>query len=256
MRYEQKKPSGCMPCAPTTCNPSLLCQNTFQAFQFPLFSQSSIPSNIIRQAWPCDIHHSYIKRLHALTMVKKLAKQPTMAPEKQPAGIDKKPTMAPEKQPVTANDKLVKEKPRTAEARFADILADASNAYREASGQSLDEFMDPPLRSVGDLTAQLDKRNLGFSQYRNKRRTLIDIVSAVMTPVELVASMAAGAASEAFSPAEGIFSAVLWLIGVANNVSSSYDRIIELFRQLKVCQLLILKMIAIRAAWQRCTDVD
>ncbi|KFA45741.1 hypothetical protein S40293_09455 [Stachybotrys chartarum IBT 40293] len=120
-----------------------------------------------------------------------------------------------------------------AEARFAAILADAGRVFRDSSGDNLDYFMNPTITSLDDLKTQLDIENWRFSDYRNRHRKIIDAVAAVVQPVELMGDIVAGAASEVFAPTQSIFSAVLFLVNAANNVSASYDRILDLFDQLK-----------------------
>jgi hypothetical protein len=118
--------------------------------------------------------------------------------------------------------------------QFAAVVAEAAKRYKKASGQKVEDFMTPPMRSLDDLKAQLDRQNEGFTTFRAKRDNIYSTLSAMLTPVVIVGDVIVGAASETFPPAQSIYSAVMYLIGAANNVSAAYDTILELFSQLEV----------------------
>ena len=120
------------------------------------------------------------------------------------------------------------------EAAFQAVLSDAAKLYRETSGQKIDDFMDPPMRGIDDLKHQLDTQNDRFSAFRAKRESLFGALSAMLKPVEIVGEVVSGAAGEVFPPTQTIFTAVMFLVNAANDVSSTYDSILELFEQLKV----------------------
>lgn len=131
---------------------------------------------------------------------------------------------------------VVDRKPQAMESLFAAILADAAKLYSESSGNaiSLGDFSAPQMNSVEDLKHHLELQNGKFSQFREKRQSIFDAISVALRPVELVGEMVAGVASDVFAPAQSIFCAVMYLVNAANNVSSMYDSIVELFDQLKV----------------------
>ncbi len=120
------------------------------------------------------------------------------------------------------------------ETQFAAILADAAKVYADSVGSSIDEFMKPPMRSVEDLTHQLDIQNERFSEFRAKRHAIFGAIATALKPVEMVGDIVSGAASEVFAPSQNIYSAVMYLVNAAHDVSSTYDSIIELFEELKV----------------------
>lgn len=120
------------------------------------------------------------------------------------------------------------------QAQFSAILEGAAKSFSDASGEKLVDFLNPPLKSVADLTRQLDLQNNDFGQFRARRQKIFSTLAAALTPVEVIGEIVAGAASDTFSPAEGIFGAVAYLIGGARDVSAIYDAIVELFEQLKV----------------------
>lgn len=124
--------------------------------------------------------------------------------------------------------------PPAMDVQFAAVVADAAKLYRESSGEAAEDFMTPPMRSLDDLKTQLNRQNEGFSAFRDKRDNIFSTLSAMLTPVQVVGELVVGPASEAFPPAQNIFSAVMYLINAANNVSAAYDTIVELFVQLKV----------------------
>ncbi|KAL6865505.1 hypothetical protein ACO1O0_001599 [Amphichorda felina] len=124
------------------------------------------------------------------------------------------------------------DRPR-AEAEFQAVLEDAAKLYKETSGQTIDEFMNPPMRGIDDLKHHLDAHNDRFSSFRAKRDSLFGALSAMLKPVETLGEVVSGPASEVFPPTQSIFSAVMFLVNAAHDVSSTYDSILELFEQLK-----------------------
>lgn len=123
---------------------------------------------------------------------------------------------------------------QSGETQFAAILADAAKSYSDTTGDRLDDFMTPTMRSVDDLMHHLDLQNDRFSEFRAKRHTIFGAIAIALKPVELVGDIVSGAASEVFAPSQNIYSAVMYLVNAAHNVSSTYDSIVELFEELKV----------------------
>lgn len=120
------------------------------------------------------------------------------------------------------------------DAQFAAIVADAARQYADSSGISLESFMSPPMKSVEQLKRQVDLQNDQFKNFRAKRHSIFKALTLAFKPVEIAGEMAAGPASDAFPPSQNIFSAVLYLIGAAHNVSTMYDTIEELFDHVRV----------------------
>jgi hypothetical protein len=126
-----------------------------------------------------------------------------------------------------------------ARAEFSAVLAEAAKRYKDSSGgESLDDFMTPPMRSLDDLKTQLALQNEHFSSFREKRDTIFSTLSLVLKPVESLGDVILGTAANVYPPTQSIFAAVTLLVGAANNVSSAYDSIVGLFNQLKVCALI------------------
>ena len=130
--------------------------------------------------------------------------------------------------------KEVEKKPKGSQAEFQAVLRDAAKLYKESAGQSINEYMSPRMNSVEDLKMQLNVNNDRFSSFRSKRASLFSALSAMLKPVEIVGEVVSGAAGEVFPATQSIFSAVMFLINAANNVSTTYDSILDLFNQLKV----------------------
>ncbi|OAQ74510.1 NACHT and TPR domain-containing protein [Purpureocillium lilacinum] len=128
-----------------------------------------------------------------------------------------------------------KQTPPGMERQFADVLESAAKLYKDNTGEalSLQSFTTPPMRTVEDLKLQLSRQNEDFAAFRAKRQNLFSVLSAALKPVEVVGEVVAGAASDAFAPAQNIYAAVLYLVNAAHNVSATYDAIVELFEQLK-----------------------
>lgn len=118
------------------------------------------------------------------------------------------------------------------ERQFADVLKSAAKVYKDSTGETLESFMTPPMRTVDDLERELSRRNGTFAAFRAKRRTLFDALVVVLKPVEVAGHIVASAASDAFAPAQNIYAAVMYLVNAARNVSATYDAILELFAQL------------------------
>jgi hypothetical protein len=115
------------------------------------------------------------------------------------------------------------------------IYGQAIKRYREITDDTLDaEFLEK-IQNVDDLTKEIDTRNAKFSEFREKRGGLFDVLKTALIPVELFGNLAAGGASMAFPPSSLVFGAVTYLISAAKGVSASYNAIQDLMVTLKVC---------------------
>ncbi|KAI5460361.1 hypothetical protein BGZ63DRAFT_246396 [Mariannaea sp. PMI_226] len=123
--------------------------------------------------------------------------------------------------------------PSSLQAQFSAIVDEASKRFSESSSERLEDYLNPPVKSVSELENQLDLHNAKFAQFRDKRRKIFDVLAAALDPIEVIGEIVSGAASDMFKPAEGIFGAILYLINGARDVASTYDAIVELFEQLK-----------------------
>lgn len=120
------------------------------------------------------------------------------------------------------------------ESRFASLVEDAHKEFLASADESQKNFHSPPIHSANELLRLVRDRNEQFENFRSRERRLIDVVGSLLKPIEVIGGAAAGAAESVFPPAQGIFSAVMYLVGAACNVSEMYDAIIELFTRLQV----------------------
>ncbi|RYP54147.1 hypothetical protein DL769_010400 [Monosporascus sp. CRB-8-3] len=113
------------------------------------------------------------------------------------------------------------------------IYTRAINKYREITKEDLDVALLQKLQTVDDLGKEINERNESFSEYRNKRRGIFDVMKAALGPVQLFGGLAAEGASMVFAPSSLVFGAVTHLMAAAEGVSSSYDAIQDLMGSLK-----------------------
>ncbi|KAH7122968.1 hypothetical protein EDB81DRAFT_665478 [Dactylonectria macrodidyma] len=119
------------------------------------------------------------------------------------------------------------------QTQFSNIVTSAAKRFADVSGSKLEDFLNPPLRSIDELTRRIDSQNGDFESFRARRQTIFSTLAAALSPIETAGEILAGAASDTFSPAQGIFGVVAYLIGGARDVSGIYDAIVELFELLK-----------------------
>jgi hypothetical protein len=119
-------------------------------------------------------------------------------------------------------------------AQIPAIYARAISKYEEITDEKLDTAFLAKLMNVDDLTREIDTRNTQFSEFREKRGVIFDVLKTAMIPVQLFGDLAAGGASMVFAPSSLVFGAVSYLMNAAKGVSSSYDAIAELMGSLKV----------------------
>lgn len=114
------------------------------------------------------------------------------------------------------------------------IYEKAIRKYHEITGETLAAEFLTKIRSVNDLTKEIDARNSSFREFRAKRGALFDVLEAALIPVQLFGNLAAGGASMVFPPSSLVFGAVMHFVGAANGVSASYDAIQDLMEMLQV----------------------
>ena len=120
------------------------------------------------------------------------------------------------------------------ERRFSSLVEEAHKEYLASADENQKDFLSPPITSANALLRLIRDQNEQFSNFRNRERRLLDVVSNLIRPVEVIGGVAAGAAEEVFPPAQSIFTAVMYLVNAANDVSDMYDAIIDLFTRLQV----------------------
>ncbi|KAL2832224.1 NACHT and TPR domain protein [Aspergillus pseudoustus] len=118
-------------------------------------------------------------------------------------------------------------------AQIPTIYARAIAKYQEITDEKLDADFLRRLQNVDDLTREIDTRNQQFSEFREKRGVIFDVLKTALIPVQLFGDLAAGGASMVFPPSSLVFGAVTYLMNAAKGVSRSYDAISELMGSLK-----------------------
>ncbi|KAJ5819255.1 NACHT and TPR domain protein [Penicillium riverlandense] len=113
------------------------------------------------------------------------------------------------------------------------IYEKAIRKYREITGETLGVDFFTKIRSVSDLTKEIDERNRAFREFREKRGAIFDVLKAALVPVQLFGNLAAGGASMVFAPSSLVFGAVMQLVDAAKGVSASYDAIQDLMQMLQ-----------------------
>lgn len=120
------------------------------------------------------------------------------------------------------------------ESRFASLVDDAYKIYLASAQDSQKDFRNPPITSANALLRLVRDQNEQFVNFRSREGKLLEVVDALLKPIEVIGGIVAGAAEEAFPPSQHIFSAVMYLIGAAKDVSDMYDAILDLFTRLQV----------------------
>ncbi|KAE8385186.1 NACHT and TPR domain protein [Aspergillus alliaceus] len=116
---------------------------------------------------------------------------------------------------------------------FSAIYENAIRKYHEITGETLEVDLLTGIRSVSDLTKEIDERNRAFREFREKRGAIFDVLEATLIPVQLFGNLAAGGASMVFPPSSLVFGAVMHLVGAAKGVSASYEAIQDLMQMLQ-----------------------
>lgn len=115
------------------------------------------------------------------------------------------------------------------------ICEKAIRKYHEITGETLAVDFLTNIRTVSDLTKEIDEKNIAFREFREKRSAIFDALEAALIPVQLFSNLAAGeAVSVVFPPSSLVFRAVIYLVGAAKGVSASYDAIQDLMQMLQV----------------------
>ncbi|KAJ2901459.1 nacht and tpr domain protein [Zalerion maritima] len=117
--------------------------------------------------------------------------------------------------------------------QFQAVLDKARKEHRLSKEQGhLDFFKQPPMSNVGELLAVIGLKNQKFEAFRAKNHRIYSVMRSTLTPIEVVGGIIAGAAEEVFSPAQILFSSVMFFVTAARGVSEAYDSIISLMEQL------------------------
>ena len=129
---------------------------------------------------------------------------------------------------------VLSERREELEKRFGSLVEDAYNVYLKSAEASQKDFNNPPITSANALLRLIRDQNEQFVNFRNRERRLIDVVGTLLKPIEVIGGIVAGGAEDVFPPSQHIFSAVMYLVGAAGDVSDMYDAILDLFVRLQV----------------------
>ncbi|KAL4916393.1 NACHT and TPR domain protein [Aspergillus aurantiobrunneus] len=109
----------------------------------------------------------------------------------------------------------------------------AIRKYREITNNTIDVAGLSGIHSVEDLSAEIDRQNKEFLNFRERRGTLFHALGSALAPVQIFDSLAAGPTSTFFPPSILVFGAVTHLLRAAEGVSAAYDAIQELMVMLQ-----------------------
>ncbi|MCJ1465605.1 hypothetical protein MMC07_004224 [Pseudocyphellaria aurata] len=121
------------------------------------------------------------------------------------------------------------------DSEFRKIWANAFDIYKAETHRDIkDDPVLQNLNSTEDLLAQINDQTQKFGNFRAENETLWTVLSVIMKPVELLGGLAQDTLTlTPFSPCSQVLGAVLYLVKAAKGVSSAYDCITGLLKQLK-----------------------
>jgi hypothetical protein len=122
-------------------------------------------------------------------------------------------------------------------SRFDVIYSEGRRRYETKTGQQLDVALFANWTTVADVRGYVDQEDDRFTTFREQNNKIYEQLTKAFTPVERLSSGVAAGTSVGFPPAGACLGAVALLIRSAQNVSSHYDRIVDLFNMLAVSNL-------------------
>ncbi|KAF1919960.1 hypothetical protein BDU57DRAFT_442881 [Ampelomyces quisqualis] len=120
------------------------------------------------------------------------------------------------------------------QSRFDAIFAEGRRRYERKTGQRCDAAIFIKMTTVSDVRTYIQQENDRFDSFRARHNTVYERLNAAFTPLERLGSLVATASSAGFPPAGVCLGAVALLIKSAQDVSSHYDSILDLFDILAV----------------------
>jgi hypothetical protein len=127
-------------------------------------------------------------------------------------------------------------------SRFEIICAEGRRWYELKTGQQLDAARFASWDTVEDVRNYIDQENNKFATYRKKNSKIYEQLKTTFTPVEKLGSLVTVGSSAGCPPAGACLGAAALLIRSAQNVSSHYDRVVDLFEMLAVSYILCLRL--------------
>jgi len=119
-------------------------------------------------------------------------------------------------------------------SKFEILFEIGRQRYEKKTGQRLDISLATSLTTVADLRTYVERHNGEFEAFRDKDKHIFDRLNSVFTPIERLGQCVGTGTSIGFPPAGACFGAAALMIKSAQDVSTHYDRILELFNILSV----------------------
>ncbi|KAL1597878.1 hypothetical protein SLS60_008365 [Paraconiothyrium brasiliense] len=114
-------------------------------------------------------------------------------------------------------------------SKFEIILETGRQRYEKRAGKPLDQSLAIRLKTVADLRKHIEDQNGMFEAFRNKDKIIYARLNTVFMPIERLGNCVVTPISASSPPVGACFGAVAVLIKSAQDVSTHYDRIVELF---------------------------
>jgi hypothetical protein len=124
------------------------------------------------------------------------------------------------------------------QSRFEIIFEAGKRRYEKKTGQRLDATLFASMSTVSDMRSYVEQENDKFATSRAQNVKIYDRLNTAFTPLERVSQIISAGTSAGFPPAGACLGAVALLIKSAQDVSSHYDRILDLFEMLAVSMVL------------------
>jgi hypothetical protein len=122
-------------------------------------------------------------------------------------------------------------------SRFETIFEAGRQRYEKRAGRPLDPTLVVSLKTIADLRGYIESQNGSFETFRNKDKIIYAKLNMIFTPIERLGNCVAAPLSAGSPPVGACFGAVAVLIKSAQDVSTHYDRIMELFEIMGVSRL-------------------
>ncbi|KAH4600574.1 hypothetical protein HBI73_178420 [Parastagonospora nodorum] len=120
------------------------------------------------------------------------------------------------------------------QSKFDVMFAEGRKRYEQKTGQQLDVALFAQWTKVTDLRAYIDQENKKFANFREQDKKIYEQLTKTFTPVEKLGTIFAAGTSAGCPPAGACLGAATLLIKSAQNVSSHYGRIFDLFETLSL----------------------
>jgi hypothetical protein len=124
------------------------------------------------------------------------------------------------------------------QSRFEINFEAGKRRHEKKTGQRLDATLFASMSTVSDMRSYVEQENDKFATSRAQNVKIYDRLNTAFTPLERVSQIISAGTSAGFPPAGACLGAVSLLIKSAQDVSSHYDRILDVFEMLAVSMVL------------------